>query len=226
MAPVLAQRPKIRRRELNLAELLDRFGPMPAGRIRSDPAPGTATAQDVLTIHAREKRLCELVDAVLLEKVMGYDESVLAVEIASLLRNFVRPQKLGSVAGEGGMLRLAPELVRIPDVSFISRERLSQVKPPRGPMPALAPNLAVEVLSQGNTPREMSRKLDDYFKAGVQLVWFVHPKSRSIEVFTSRRKSVILKGAQTLTGGTVLPGFKLKVAELFAVLEDSQENRI
>ena len=220
MATVLERRPKIRRRELNLAELLDRFGPMPAGRIRNDPAPGTATAKDVLAIHGREKKLCELVDAVLLEKVMGYEESVLAIEIANLLKNFIRPKKLGIVAGEGGMLRLAPELVRIPDVSFISRSRLPQGKLPRGPMPALAPNLAVEVLSKSNTEREMSRKLDDYFDAGVQLVWFVDPQSRSIKVFTSRGKSTVLKGAEILSGGTVLPGFKVKVAEIFAVLDE------
>lgn len=220
MAAILERPANLRRRELNLAELLDRFGPMPAGRIRNDPAPGTATAKDVLAIHDREKKLCELVDAVLLEKVMGYDESVLAIEIAHLLKNFIRPKKLGVIAGEGGMLRLAPELVRIPDVSFISRSRLSKVKPPREPMPRLAPNLAVEVLSEGNTEQEMSRKLDDYFEAGVQLVWFVDPPTRSIEVFTSRGKSTVLKGAQTLSGGTVLPGFKVKVAEIFAVLDD------
>jgi Uma2 family endonuclease len=220
MSTVLQRRPKTRRRELNLAELLDRFGPMPAGRIRTDPAPGTAKVKDVLAIHDREKRLCELVDAVLLEKVIGYEESVLAIEIASLLKDFIRPKKLGIVAGEAGMLRLAPELVRIPDVSFIARSRLPQGKLPRGPIPALAPNLAVEVLSQGNTDQEMSRKLDDYFDAGVQLVWFVDPPTRSIEVFTSRANSLVVKGAQTLTGGTVLPGFKVKVAKIFAALDE------
>lgn len=220
MSTVLERRHKTRCRELTLADLLDRFGPMPAGRIRTNPAPGTATAKDVLAIHDREKKLCELVDAVLLEKVMGYEESVLAMEIANLLKNFIRPKKLGIVAGEGGMLRLAPELVRIPDLSFISRSRLPQGKLPRGPMPELVPNLAVEVLSKSNTEREMSRKLDDYFDAGVQLVWFVDPPTRSIEVFTSRSKSAVLKGAQMLTGGTVLPGFKVKVADIFAVLDE------
>jgi|SRR5579863_8500906 len=220
MSTVLERRRKTRRRELNLAELLDRFGPMPAGRIRTDPAPGTATAKDVLAIHSREKKLCELVDAVLVEKVMGYKESILACEIIALLRAFVRPKKLGVVAGEGGMLRLAPQLVRIPDVSYISRSRLTNGKPPHEPMPALAPNLAVEVLSESNTEQEMSRKLEDYFDAGVQLVWFVVPPTRSIEVFTSRGKPTVLKGTQTLTGGTVLPGFKVKVADIFAVLDE------
>ncbi len=221
MPTVLERRRKTRRRELNLAELLERFGPIPAGRICSDPAPGTATAKDVLAIYRREKKLCELVDAVLLEKVMGYDESILAVEIAAVLWAFVRPRKLGVVAGEGGMLRLAPHLIRIPDVSFVSHSRLAKVKQPHQPMPALSPNLAVEVLSENNTEQEMSRKLDDYFKTGVQLVWIADPPTRSIEVYTSRRgKPTVLKGTQMLTGGTVLPGFKVKVADIFAVLDE------
>ncbi|HEY2253856.1 MAG TPA: Uma2 family endonuclease, partial [Planctomycetaceae bacterium] len=98
--------------------------------------------------------------------------------------------------------------------------RLPKGKPPREKIPGLAPNLAVEVLSEGNTEQEMSRKLEDYFDAGVQLVWFVDPPTRSIEVYTSRGKPTVLKGTQTLTGGTVLPGFKVKVAEIFAVLDE------
>ena len=47
---------------LTIADLLDRFGPMPAERIRTNPPPGTATEQDVIAIEEREPRLCELVD--------------------------------------------------------------------------------------------------------------------------------------------------------------------
>jgi|SRR5579872_1761212 len=84
-----------RKRELTLAELLERFGPMPATRVRFDVRPGTATAKDVLEIHRREKRLCELVDGVLVEKPIGFQESMLAAAIISILANYVRPRKLG-----------------------------------------------------------------------------------------------------------------------------------
>lgn len=151
---------------------------------------------------------------------MGYEESVLAIVISTLLSNFVQPKKLGIVAGEGGMLRLAPDLVRIPDISFVARSRLPGNKMPRGPMPRLAPNLAVEVLSKSNTKQEMSRKLDDYFEAGVELVWFFDPPSRTVRVFKSPEKSTVLKGAEVLTGGTVLPGFRVKVAEIFKILDE------
>ena len=66
---------------LTLADLVERFGPMPDGRIRMDPPPGTATEQDVIDIEARESRLCELVDGVLVEKTVGIYESYLAVRI-------------------------------------------------------------------------------------------------------------------------------------------------
>jgi len=65
----------------------------------------------------------------------------------------------------------------------------------------------------------MSRKLDDFFKAGVELVWYVDPPTRTIVGYTSPAKFTVLKGNQVLTGGAVLPGFKVKVAEIFAVLD-------
>ena len=73
-----------------------------------------------------------------------------------------------------------------------------------------------EVLSENNTAKEMSRKLADYFQAGVRLVWYVPPRRRSIEVFTSRTASVTLSEADTLTGGDVLPGLSLPLHNFFA----------
>jgi Uma2 family endonuclease len=87
-------------------------------------------------------------------------------------------------------------------------------------MPAIAPNLAVEILSKSNTNREMSRKLSDYFESGVELVWFVEPRVRTIKVYTSRDKLTVLKGSQVLTGGTILPGFKVRVADIFKKLDE------
>jgi Uma2 family endonuclease len=110
--------------ELTLADVLRQLGEISPRRIRFRPAPGTATEDDVIKIHDRERRLFELIDGVLVEKVMGYWESVLAIELARLLGNFVRRRKLGTLAGEAGMLRLSPGLVRIPDLSFITWDRL------------------------------------------------------------------------------------------------------
>ena len=110
-------------RSLTLSDLAERFGPMPFGRIIQHPAPGTAKEKDVLAM-LRTDRLCELVDGVLVEKTMGYEESLLAAEIIFLLKVFVRPRRLGLVAAPDGLLRLAKGLVRIPDVSFVSWARV------------------------------------------------------------------------------------------------------
>ena len=110
--------------ELTLADVLQQLGGISPRRIRFRPAPGTATEEDVVKIRDRERRLFELVDGVLVEKVLGYWESVLAIELGRILGNFIKRKKLGTLAGEAGMLRLSPGLVRIPDLSFISRARL------------------------------------------------------------------------------------------------------
>jgi hypothetical protein len=78
-----------------LADLLERLGGVPLDRVRFHPPPGTATERDVLEIAAREGRLCELIDGVLVEKPVGYGESILASFIIQLLRNFVSPRNLG-----------------------------------------------------------------------------------------------------------------------------------
>jgi Uma2 family endonuclease len=205
--------------ELTLADVLEQLGGLSPRRIRFRPAPGTATEEDVITIRDRERRLFELIDGVLVEKDMGYWESVLAIELARLWGNFVRRRKLGTVAGEAGMLRLSPGLVRIPDVSFVSRARLAHHRRARAPILPLAPDLAVEVLSEGNTPREMARKVREYFDSGSRLVWLVDPRSRTVAVHTSPGKPFILTEKQTLTGGDVLVGFTLQLRKLFDLLD-------
>lgn len=204
---------------LTLADLVERFGPMPDGRIRTDPPPGTATEQDVIDIEARESRLCELVDGVLVEKTVGYYESYLAVQLGYFLAGFVRRRRLGVVAGEAGMMRLSAGLVRIPDVSFVSWNRFPERRVPRVPIADLAPDLAVEVISPNNTVREMERKLQDFLAAGVQLVWYVYPERQEIHVYTAERHDV-LTIEQELSGGDVLPGFGLPLRQLFEEAEE------
>ena len=204
-----------------VADLLAYLGDIPPARLRLHPPPGTATEQDVLDVQARTDRLCELVDGVLVEKAMGFRESFLAITLSAILWGFVQPRKLGVVTGADGMVRLASALVRIPDVAFVSWERLPGRRIPSAPIPALAPDLAVEVLSPGNTPGEMARKRQEYFAAGVKLVWIVDPVARTVAVYTEPEQSTVWQEDQTLAGDPVLPGFTLPLRELFAAL-DSQ----
>ncbi len=207
-----------------LNELAELFGDMPACRIRNQPAPGTATEDHVVEIEAREDRLCELVEGVLVEKTVGYEESCLTVELITLINTFVKAHKLGKVSGPDGMMRLFPGLVRIPDVAFVSDQRWSERRGTRK-LPDRVPDLAVEVLSEGNTPQEMSRKLDDYFDAGVRLVWFVDARKRTVKVFTGKKSSKLLGEQEVLSGGKVLPGFFVPLKELFAEVAGASHPR-
>jgi Uma2 family endonuclease len=208
-----------------IGDLLKHFGGISPRRIRLHPAPGTATEQDVIDIQNREDRLCELVDGVLVEKIMGFPESYLACEIVRTVGNYATQYDLGIVVGADGTVRLMPSLVRIPDASFVSWRQLPSRKVPAEPIPNLAPDLAVEVLSRGNTKREMDRKLKDYFLAGVQLVWFVDSAKRTVRVFTAPDESILLTEEQTLDGGQVLPGFRLPLRELFAKMSPQNSGR-
>lgn len=201
-----------------LADLIERLGGVPPHRIRFRPAPSTAVEQDVLEA-AKQGLLCELVDGVLVEKAMGYSESLLAALLIEVLNGFVRARNLGHVTAPDATFRLFPGLIRIPDVAFTSWDRMPNRRRPAAPMPDLAPDLAVEVLSQSNTPGEMARKRRDYFASGVLLIWMADPAARTVDVYTSETQFTRLTEADGLDGGGVLPGFRLSLHDWFAELD-------
>jgi Uma2 family endonuclease len=204
----------------NLAELVERLGDIPLDRIRLRPPIGTATEADVLAaLEAPRKRLCELIDGVLVEKPMGFRESRLAVVLIRLLDLFVSARNLGLVTAPDGTIRLWAGRVRIPDVAFFNWDRVPGRRLPVEPIPTLAPDLAIEVLSRSNTPAEMRLKRQDYFTAGVQLVWEVDPNARTVSVYTAPEGPTVLTEADTLDGAAVLPGFTLHLRDLFAELD-------
>jgi Uma2 family endonuclease len=204
----------------NFAELQDFLGHIPPERIRLRPPPGEATEQDLLDILAHEDRICELIDGVLVEKDMATFESSVSATLIFYLKLFLRGKKLASVLAPDGLLRLFPGRVRAPDVSVILRKNLPARKFPKDPIASLSPDLAVEILSAGNTEAEMARKLGEYFQCGTRLVWIVDPKKRTVRVYTSPRKSVLLTEDKTLDGGRVLPGFSVSIRKWFEEAEE------
>lgn len=206
--------------ERSIADLLRDLGDIPAKRVRSNPPPGTATIKDLIAIDGRGIP-CELVDGTLVEKAVGFRESTLAGMIIEALQLFIRPRKLGLVTGEGGMMKILTGLVRIPDVAFVSWSRLPGGIVPKTPVPGVVPDLAVEILSPGNTKKEMARKLREYATAGVRLIWIVDPEKRTIAVYSGLDRSQFLGENDTLDGGDVLPGFKLAVRSMFSELDQT-----
>ena len=103
--------------------------------------------------------------------------------------------------------------LRKPDASWIAADRLSPLK--ARVVLEIPPDLAVEVISPGDTIDGLDTKLDDYAAAGVRMVWIVKPLRRTVEIIDhtdgSRR---LFAEADTLDGGSVLPGFARPVADL------------
>jgi Uma2 family endonuclease len=205
--------------ETTIADLLESLGGIPARRVLLNPVPGTATERDLVALCERNNRLYELVDGTLVEKAMGFDESLFGYFLGLALGNYIQAHDLGKPVGDGALMRLFPGLVRIPDLAFISWGRYPRKKRRRGEIPTLAPDLVVEVLSKDNTRKEMARKLREYFKAGVRLVWYVDPSKRTVQVYTAVDRSTLLDESRTLDGGDVLPGFSLSIRDWFAEAE-------
>jgi Uma2 family endonuclease len=216
---------KLPRKTWTVADLNRRFGPIPFERIRQNPPPGCGTVDDVIRLNDHEDRLYELVDGILVEKIVGLEESCIAMKIGRLIGNFVDPRGLGAVAGEGGTLQLEINLVRIPDVSFISWDRMPGGEFPKDPVPLLVPDLAVEVISRSNTRKEMDEKLLEYFTRGVRVVWYVRPRGRVVEVYTAPHHFTRLTASMQLDGGDVLPGFSVQVGELFEMPKRPTQKR-
>jgi Uma2 family endonuclease len=197
----------------SFAYLHAQLGGVPLTRIRRDPPPGSATEDDLLRAP---KPTCELIDGVLVEKAMGNRESLLALFLGGLIRTHVDKTDAGVVLGPDGHLRLGGGQLRAPDVSYIPWGDFPNEEIPDEAYWSVAPALAVEVLSPTNTAAEIDRKLGELFAAGCKLAWVIDPPTKTARVHTSAKKFKELDETGTLDGGKVLPGFKLKLVDLFA----------
>jgi Uma2 family endonuclease len=194
-----------------LADLQKHLG-VPAERIRIYPSPGFATEEDVIRADDHEDRLCELIDGVLVEKAVGQYESKIAAWVIYLLNSYLVRHPIGDAFAPDGPMRVAPKQIRMPDVAFVTKER---ARTDEAIVP-VSPDLAIEILSRSNRPKEMRRKLKDYFAGGTRLVWYIDPKTWTAKVYTSPTTESLVASDGILDGGDVLPGFKLSLADLFA----------
>ncbi len=177
------------------------------------------TAEELWALPERPGVRYELVEGELVEVPgAGALHNVIAALVYELIRAFVRERDLGVVStdGAGYILDRGPDLLRIPDVSFVSWERVPEEGIPEGFWP-VAPDLAVEVVSPGDRADEVHDKVREYLDAGTRLVWVLWPRRRSVTAHTPDGVARELGPDDELDGGEVLPGFRARVAELFAV---------
>ena len=193
-----------------MADVIKRLGGVPADRVLMRPTPGTATEEDAL-----DERFCELVDGTLVRKALGHEESRLGVILGYFIEDFLGERNVGFTVGADALHRLATGCLRGPDVAFTLWERTPRRRMPKEAIGSIVPDLAVEVLSRGNRKAEIERKRNEYFAAGVRLVWIADPRKRTVEVWTDAHTRTTLDESGTLDGGDVLPGFALPIREWF-----------
>jgi Uma2 family endonuclease len=197
------------------ADLQHQLGGIPLERIRVVPPPGLATDHDAMLVQDREGRTCEVVDGVLVEKAMGFYEARVATMLLHLIEQFLEKHDLGIAVGPDGLIRLSSKRSRAPDVAFIRWEKFPNRKLPSAPVPHLIPDLAVEVLSRGNTRAEIETKLDEYFVAGVEFVWIIDPARQTAKLYRTRDDAIEISGNDFLSAPSVLPGFEVSLQMLF-----------
>jgi Uma2 family endonuclease len=145
----------------------------------------------------------------------GGRHGVIASELAASLREWARGGPGGAVGVESGfVLRRNPDTVRGPDVFYVRADRVPDTGVPEAFWEA-APDLAVEIVSPGESAEEVHEKVRDYLAAGTSLVWVVYPRTREIVVHTPDGLARTYGGGDVLERFDALAGFTCVVAELF-----------
>jgi Uma2 family endonuclease len=152
----------------------------------------------------------ELVDGELVTMSPGMlPHNLIRDTVLLILKTFVVSRNLGVVVSEQAF-QLSPRTVRVPDIAFVAAGRqLARDRPIEG-----APDLAIEVISPSNSPREIDRRVSDYFTAGCRRVWLLYPEHR--EVYIHGLAGVTCRTSeQQLDDPDLLPGFSARVDALF-----------
>lgn len=177
------------------------------------------SAEDLLAL-SNEKDY-ELVNGQLVEHHLGFESSHIAGQLFGFLFLFFNQHgKLGwiQIADCGYLLPLpGNNTVRKPDVSFVSFQKLPAAGGFPSGYPAIAPDLAVEVVSSNDSAYEVETKINEYLQAGVRLVWIINPAGRSVQIY--RQDGTFARRLETeeLDGEDVLPGFRCSISRLLEI---------
>lgn len=135
------------------------------------------------------------------------------MNLAARLYNHVRRNKLGEVYDAQTGFR-PYENMRVPDTSFVRKERLPGGETPEGFLP-IPPDLAVEVLGPKETVADYEGKVREYLDWGVRLIWLVDPNTQTVTVVRPDETRNTLESKDVLSGEDVVLGFKVRVRKIF-----------
>lgn len=174
------------------------------------------TADQLFDLPRNGKRR-ELVKGELREMApAGGAHGAIAFRLSLRLGNYVESHNLGVLfaAETGFIVSRDPDTVRAPDIAFVSRDRIPPAGIPKKFFPG-PPDLAVEVLSPGDTAIEIEEKVTDWLSAGSRLVWVVNSQLQTVTVYHPGPQVRIMRSAEILSGEDVLPGLQIRVADIF-----------
>ncbi len=143
----------------------------------------------------------------------GGEHGYIGSGICSDLQIFAKKHKLGRVYSADTGFRLSRDTVRAPDVAFVRKQRIEAIHSD-GFMKG-APDLAVEIFSPSDSVRQLRRKVKQYLAAGCHTVWVVYPKRKQVDVHEASGVNRTVGGDEMLEAPELLPGFSIRVAELF-----------
>jgi Uma2 family endonuclease len=154
----------------------------------------------------------EYVGGEIVEVVSNPVSSNLAARITTFVGMYLLNNDIGYLTSSDGGYMVSNERY-IPDVGFISYQKQPELDYFDGYIQN-PPDLAVEVLSPGNEDEDMSIKIANYLAAGT-VVWLLKPLPKQVVVFKPGEPAKVLGIDEVLEGGTVLPEFTLKIADIF-----------
>lgn len=185
------------------------------------PAPTVRYTIEDLAAFPDDGRLRELVDGRIVEwDVPSWQHGLFETELASILRNFAREHHLGLVASGEVMSRLrgSRHNARGSDIEFRRRGHIPR-DDANAPATLTVPDMVVEIVSPSDRADLVLEKIQGWRSSGVQLLWYVNPLTGDTTVYQGDRVTYV-SAEETLDGGDVLPGFRIRLRDL---LNDLQE---
>ena len=161
----------------------------------------------------------ELVDGELIDMDGAPRHGNVAAEIAWLFKAYVKNAALPMEVGVSTGFQMTPYTLRFPDVHVTTWARMAAYDEDAGGFPHFAPDVAIEVISPGNRPADLERKIAEYFANGTRVVWLAYPGERIVTVRRPGMPEQVYAGDAMLYGAPEIPGFACRVSEIFAVLD-------
>ena len=180
------------------------------------------TPEDLLAMDDGHRY--ELIDGELVEREMSYESSSVGARFIVEFGIWDRTSHRANLAGADAGLQIypwAPSQVRFADASLTFLDRLPGGRPGDGHS-RVAPDVVVEVVSPNDGADEVERKVQEYLRAGVRLVWVAYPETRTVHIFRPNGNDSTIRGDERLTGEEILPGFSVSLDELFGGVESAK----